>query len=144
MPRASRARTWALRAAGAIWGLPQTLVGASMAAVLALRGAPHRGYRLACVTSWGMRSGLSLGLFVFVPHGAERRLVVHEYGHTVESMVLGPLYLPLVVVPSLIWAGLPACARLRRRRNISYYDLPIERWANVLGTRVTGERSMGG
>ena len=115
-----------------------------MAAVLALRGAPHRSYRLSCVTSWKMGSGLSLGLFVFVPRGAEGCLVVHEYGHTVESMILGPLYLPLVVVPSLIWAGLPVCERLRRRRNISYYDLPIERWANVLGTRVTGERSMGG
>jgi hypothetical protein len=90
-----------------------------------------------------MRAGLSLGLFVFVPRESESRLVVHEYGHTIESMILGPLYLPLVVLPSLVWAGLPACERLRRRRGISYYDMPVERWANVLGTRVTGERSMG-
>lgn len=143
MSRASGARTWLLRVVSAIWGLPQTLIGGSMAAVLALRGAPHRSFRLSCVTSWRMGAGLSLGLFVFVPRGAESRLVVHEYGHTVESLILGPLYLPLVVVPSLIWAGLPACARLRRRRNISYYDMPIEHWANVLGSRVTGERSMG-
>ena len=134
---------WVLRIVGALWGLPQTLVGGSIAAALALGGSPHRSYRLAHVTSWDLRAGLSLGLFVFVPRGAESRLVVHEYGHTVESMILGPLYLPLVVVPSLIWAGLPACERLRRRRHMSYYDLPIERWANVLGTRVTGERSMG-
>ena len=113
-----------------------------MAAVLRLSHAPHASYRLAYVTEWDMRAGLSMGLFVFVPRGADRRLVVHEYGHTVQSALLGPLYLVCVVVPSLVWAGLPACERLRRRRRISYYDMPVERWANRLGARITGERPM--
>ena len=128
---------WVLRIVGALWGLPQTLVGGSIAAALALGGSPHRSYRLAHVTSWDLRAGLSLGLFVFVGTYADQRLVVHEYGHCVQSILLGPLYLPLVVVPSIIWAGLPACSRYRKNRNVSYYAHPIEAWANRLGERLT-------
>lgn len=125
-----------------VWGLPQTIAGA---VVLAVTPTDERRFRFhgAIVTTWRRREGLSLGPFVFIPPRSSRRLLVHEYGHTIQSLVLGPAYLPLMVLPSLVWAGLPALKRRRTRRGISYYSFYTERLADWLGELVTGERSMG-
>ena len=58
-----------------------------------------------------------------------RRLLVHEYGHTIQSLILGPLYLPFVGLPSLLWAG---CYRLFRIRR-AYVSVYPENWAEHLG-----------
>ncbi len=126
----------------ATWGLPQTLVGLVM--YLAPGRTCKRGhFRSAFVREWKQDAGLSLGMFIFLPRGCQRPLLVHEYGHTVQSLMLGPLYLPVVVVPSLLWAGIPALRRLRARKQYSYYRFYTERWANRLTSRVTGERPVG-
>ena len=128
------ARIWLV-----LWGLPQTVVGLVMCCALH-RGGPHRqfSYRAAIVTEWRLQSGLSLGMFVFAPQGCPQSLLAHEYGHTLQSMLLGPLYLPVIVVPSLVWAGMPTLDRMRARRGYSYYRFYTERWANLLVRRVTG------
>ena len=95
--------------------------------------------RSAVVTEWAHDAGLSLGAFIFVPEGCPAELVVHEYGHTAQSLLLGPLYLPVIGLPSLVWAELPTLRRYRARRGVSYYSFWPERWANRLGERVTGE-----
>lgn len=110
---------------------------------VALRSRPKERFRDAFVTRWRLASGLSLGMFIFVPADAPRRLLVHEYGHTVQSAMLGPLYLLVVGLPSLLWANVRALSRWRRAHDVSYYALPTERWANWLGERVTDEPSMG-
>ncbi len=114
-----------------LWGLPQTLLG--LLVFLACPGRPRSVHRGAVVTRWRGRGGLSLGLFIFLPQGAGDRLLAHEYGHTLQSLLLGPLYLPLVGLPSLIWAALPALERRRQRRHISYYAFYTERWADRWG-----------
>lgn len=132
------ARAWQV-----VWGLPQTAVGLALFLCLWGRVRRRRSFRSAVVSEWPLDAGLSLGLFVFVPHGCPRALLLHEYGHTLQSLLLGPLYLPVIVVPSLVWAGLPACRRFRARRAYSYYRLYPERWANVLVRRTTGEVPIG-
>ena len=86
-------------------------------------------------------------MFIFVTkHTGEdlkRMITVHEYGHTIQSLILGPLYLFVIGAPSLLWAGIPAFGRMRRRRQMSYYRFYPERWANHLGEKVTNEKSMG-
>jgi hypothetical protein len=86
-------------------------------------------------------------MFIFVAkHTGEdlkRMITVHEYGHTIQSLILGPLYLFVIGAPSLLWAGIPAFSRMRRRRQMSYYRFYPERWANHLGEKVTKEKSMG-
>lgn len=130
------------RAVQVVWGLPQTMVGAAL--FCALRGWRRCGaFRSAIVTPWRLRAGLSLGMFVFVPHHSPRALVLHEYGHTLQSLCLGPAYLPVVVVPSLVWAGLPRLERYRLRKGYSYYRFFTERWANLLVKRLTGEIPIG-
>ena len=134
-------RFWLARLVHATWGLPQTVLGAGVK-VMAGQDCPSYTFRSALVTEWRLRRGLSLGPFIFVPRGCPRRLVVHEYGHTVQALILGPLYLPVIVLPSLTWAGAPALERARRRRGISYYTFYTEHWANVLAERVCHEPSM--
>ena len=127
------ARVWQV-----VWGLPQTVVG--LVLFLALRG-PRRchAYRAAVVTRWRLHSGLCLGMFIFVPEVCSRSLLAHEYGHTLQSMLLGPLYLPAIVLPSLVWAGTPQLRRYRSAHAFSYYRFYTERWANLLSKRVTGD-----
>lgn len=129
------------RVAHATWGLPQSALGAGVL-LMAGRHCPHYRFRSAIVTEWRLRRGLSLGPFIFVPRNCPHRLVVHEYGHTIQSLILGPLYLLIIVLPSLTWAGVPALERRRRRRGVSYYAFFTERWANALAERVCHEPSM--
>ncbi len=109
------------------WGLVQTLAG--LAVFLSCPGCRRSFYRGTVVTRWRRRDGLSLGLFIFVPEGEDPRLLRHEYGHTLQSLLLGPLYLPVIGLPSLIRAAW----RRGRRRGRSYYDFYTERWADRWG-----------
>lgn len=135
------------------WGLIQTALGAAV--LLRYRSCPRFRYHGAVVTVCPRSSSLSLGLFVFladhpprdrsglVPDGEiSSRLLVHEYGHTVQSLLLGPLYLPLAGLPSALWASLPLCQR-KWRGKISYFSFYTEKSANFLGEWATGERSIG-
>lgn len=124
------------------WGLPQNVLGLMLC--LALRGPRQRHrFRAAFVTEWSINAGFTTGMFIFVPRGCPRQLLLHEYGHTLQSLILGPLYLPVIALPSLAWAGIPRFRRFRARYNYSYYRLYCERWANVLARRVTGEDPVG-
>lgn len=125
----------------ATWGMPQCLVGLSILAMTG-RKAPHFRFRSAIVTEWRLRRGLSLGPFIFLPSRCPRRLLIHEYGHTVQALILGPLYLPIIVLPSLTWAGVPTFERRRLRKHVSYYSFYTERWANALAELVCDEPSM--
>ena len=123
-----------------LWGLPQTLLG--FAVFLRFRKAPHYRYHGAVVTEWKKRTGLSLGLFVFIPEGnLGKNFLVHEYGHTIQSLLLGPLYLIVVGIPSAVWCNLSWCDSYRRKRKCSYQCLYTERWANRLGEKSTGEKA---
>ena len=114
------------------WGLPQTLAGAFV--FLACARQPHFVHHGAVVTTWKARRGLSLGLFLFLPESADDRLLVHEYGHSVQSLILGPLYLVVVGIPSMLWSMVPAFATRRNKHGISYYSFLPERTASTLGT----------
>ena len=138
------------------WGILQTLLG--FAHFLIYIKSKHYFYHGAIVTEWNNRSSVSLGLFVFVTdepgfypklqhlmtrEEAGRRLLVHEYGHTIQSLLLGPLYLLVIGVPSTVWGFWPSLNRKRREEQLSYFSFFTERWANAWGEAVTGESSMG-
>lgn len=122
-----------------LWGLPQTILG--FAVFLRFRKAPHSWYHGAVVTEWKNRTGLSLGLFLFIPEGKNGQdFLVHEYGHTIQSLVLGPLYLIVVGIPSAMWCNISWFVKLRRKKNISYQAFYTERWANLWGEKASGEK----
>ena len=134
------------------WGLLQTAAGAAV--FLRFRRCPHFRFHGAVVTVYPLYSSLSLGPFIFLTDKPPRdrsgqiptpeiprRLLVHEYGHTIQSLILGPLYLPAVGLPSVLWAHLPACQR-KWRGEVSYFHFCTERSANYLGELLTKELSM--
>ena len=128
------------------WGLPQNLAGGAIYLFCRLRGCPHFRYQGALVTIWTQKAGsMSMGRFLFLYPGwapKDHDLLAHEYGHSIQSLMLGPLYLLAVGLPSVIWAGLPALAVLRRERKISYYSVYPEKWASDLGARFAKETAV--
>lgn len=132
----------------AIWGFPQTALGGVL--FLAHARKPHFRYHSAVVTTWKSPKAVSLGLFIFLPEmhnptasksNLDDKLLVHEYGHTIQSLILGPLYLPIVGLPSLLWLNVPACTRYRQRTGVSYYAFYTEHLANRLGELVLKEET---
>ena len=119
------------------WGLPQTLAGSIL--YLAHRKEDHFDYKGARATAWDKDTGISLGKFIFVPRraggSAGRFLLDHEYGHTIQSLILGPFYLLAVGAPSILWNRLPYFRRKRIRTGKSYYSAPFEKTANILAAR---------
>lgn len=130
------------------WGIIQNVVG--FCVFLANVRRRHFRYNGAVVTVRRSRYGsMGLGMFIFISESAmngERRefTLMHEYGHTVQSIILGPLFLPVIGLPSLLWAGLPVFRKYRERRSISYYRLYTERWANFLGESAVKARQENG
>ncbi len=137
------------------WGIIQNIVGAIL--FLANRKQKHFYYKGTIITMWDKEEYcLGMGMFIFMskkytPDPKENlsaedsfeRTKVHEYGHTVQSIILGPLYLLVISLPSGIWANVKALQQYRKKHKISYYSFYPERWANYLGERVTGCKSTG-
>ena len=135
-------KIWLYRLWQWTWGLPQTLTGALL--TLWYRKNPHFRHNGAVVTLWDRPGSASFGMFLFLStrlsgvgegeiRGYGREILKHEYGHTFQSLMLGPLFLLIIGVPSLIWAGSPRLAKLRQKRKIPYNALYTERWADHLG-----------
>ncbi len=130
------------------YGIIQSLLGFFL--LLINIREKHYIFHGAVVTEWKHGSSVSLGMFLFVSTKYKRkaetaehynRLVAHEYGHTIQSLVLGPLYLIVIGLPSLLWASVPAFKKMRKKRQISYYSFYTESWANAWG-KWTLEKSM--
>ena len=123
-----------------LWQFPQNVIGV----VFAWLCSPQRHtfnlsdkrWREASLnyTEWmergGYHYGITFGKYIFLyrpdPNGDltnER----HEYGHTVQSMILGPLYLFVIGIPSLIHAW------WWDKGKGSYYNFFTEKWADKLG-----------
>ncbi len=124
------------------WELPQNLLGLAALAQFSLRKkvASVRFERERCFVEIDADGAVSLGYFVFytprdsafVPVGAENR--DHEYGHSVQSRWLGPLYLPVVGVSSVARVAYARAYKLRTgRRWARYYDGFPENQADRLG-----------
>ena len=119
------------------WGLPQTLIG--VITYIICRKCPHDRYRGTVVTYWNQRGSMGVGMFLFL--GCDDPEVrVHEYGHAVQSIILGPLFLPVMGLPSMLWCNLPVCQRFRKEKGVSYYAFYPEKNANFFGRLVTKER----
>ena len=114
------------------WGVCQTIVGAIV--FLIFIKEKHCLFKGSIATKWSLDSGVSLGLFIFTDK--DGNLLEHEYSHTVQSLLLGPLYLPIIVLPSLLWAGLPPLRRLRKRKKIHYNSFFTEKWAEHIRSEI--------
>ena len=117
-------------------------------------------FRGCIVTKWNSYSGLSLGLFVFIPdenceellkfaNNSKEELaarcsmiLVHEYGHSWQSFILGPFFL-VPGICSLCWGRMKRYKQLREKYGVPYSFFWAEHWANSWGEKVTGLPSIG-
>jgi hypothetical protein len=113
-----------------IWQLPQNLLGLLLVAVL----NPDDRYDFEGATlcySSRMSGGISLGRYIVVDSRMADytgKVERHELGHTMQSKILGPLYLLVIGLPSILWA-----AWHRKHKERSYFAFYTERWADKLG-----------
>ena len=79
------------------------------------------------------RGGVTLGDRIFLSNCYQGEylalIIAHESGHVKQSMILGPLYLFVIGIPSIIWAW----CRKTIAPNKSYWWFYTEAWANKLG-----------
>ena len=113
-----------------LWQLPQNLLGLLLVAILRPEDIYEVDSSLLCYAS-RMRGGISLGRYIIVRADLKDYkgdTEKHELGHSVQSFYLGPLYLIVIGLPSLLWAWW-----WNRDRGMSYYSFYTERWADRLG-----------
>lgn len=72
---------------------------------------------------------ITLGSHIFLSPRATDTTVRHEWGHTRQSLTLGPLYLIVIGIPSIIWAAIHRAIAPNKPYNWFY----TEAWANKLG-----------
>ncbi|MBR5199460.1 MAG: hypothetical protein IKW20_06490 [Bacteroidales bacterium] len=112
-----------------IWQLPQNIVG--LLFLLFIRGEER--HSLDGITFYEAESfngGISLGKYIIV-YKKRESTIRHEYGHCIQSRMLGPLYLLIVGIPSLIWASMYGVVISHKKYD--YSDFWCERWADRLG-----------
>ncbi len=110
-----------------IWCFPQMLAGVILKTVV---GAVRCG---ECYVYTVTRGSVSLGEYIFLcpAHKENIQVLRHEMGHRRQSRMLGWLYLPIIGLPSFVWANF--FGRYRKKHNVSYSAFYTERWADRLG-----------
>lgn len=112
------------------WELPQNLLGIFLSFFYSTDNSlQYKGKTIRVCRNFP--GGISLGNYVWVksyPNNTRTwNIVRHEWGHTRQSRYLGPLYLLVIGLPSLIWAAISDYF------DCSYYDFYTESWADELG-----------
>ena len=93
-----------------IWQLPQNILGSLYKEYISDNIITRVNYDATDYECYLTNSGggLTLGRFIFVnQHFVDlEETILHEIGHVKQSRILGPLYLIIIGIPSIYWAGL--------------------------------------
>lgn len=121
-----------------LWQLPQNIIGAILFCIYSTFSdviVVDEGTSVSVYTS--IKGGLSLGAFNFLQKGYYRnpskyveKTILHTKGHGKQSRILGPLYLLVIGLPSVIWKALRTCFKYFRKKD--YYSCYTEKWADKL------------
>lgn len=112
-----------------LWCFPQMLAGLLVKAFTRAWTHPDIDYHLYLVR----RGSITLGEYIFLcpTDWVDDDLLRHERGHRKQSRILGWLYLPVIGLPSIVWAG--CFGWYRKKHGVSYYAFYTEKWADKLG-----------
>lgn len=128
-----------------IWQIPQNLVAIIWSLILCIfykkpEVENYKGVKYIWFKNW--RNGVSLGHYVILGtwYRYGETTINHEYGHTRQSVCLGPLYLLLIGLPSGTWNLIDRVLMSvfpkkwnYKYANKVYYSMPWEHWADKLG-----------
>lgn len=113
------------------WGFPQNFIGLLMFIWCKIAKCKSKKYKNAVATKWSNKYGsVSLGMFIFLDNDKDETLATHEYGHSIQSLILGVFYLFVIGIPSLCWAAF--WSKYRTKHNKTYYEFYTESWANKI------------
>lgn len=114
-----------------LWQLPQNLLGLFLVLLFDAEPEICFGRKVYLVYDYNedLCLGISLGNYILYERGDETEEdIKHEHGHQIQSLILGPLYLIVIGLPSLIWAAFRSSSSKK-----SYYSFYTEKWADKLG-----------
>ena len=114
-----------------IWQLPQHICAIVYLWYLLARKQVimiERGEHYIVYTK-GTLGNITLGKYIFASYIAKENTIKHEIGHTKQSLILGPLYLILIGIPSILWANF----HKKLWPGKKYSEFWIEAWADKLG-----------
>lgn len=109
-----------------LWTLPQSLAGLVLIILYGLTFKTN--YKSAHIFDKFPAAGISLGYFILFDdyeNTVTEKDIKHEYGHFIQSLIFGPLYLFVI--------GIPSELNYRFGFSKSYYDFWTEKWADRLG-----------
>ena len=113
-----------------IWQLPQILVG--IIVLIFYSGRIHSVYKtkdnIIVARVDNFKGGVCFGTIILINTLSSDKTIQHELGHSKQSQYLGPLYLLVIGLPSLIHNLI---YKLYGRR-WNYYSFYTEKWANKL------------
>lgn len=122
---------WYIKLLRWIWEFPQCLLGYILTKIYNVEY--KEDYNGIAMYAGKFPGGISLGLYILLSEYSWKNNVAwakeHEYGHTRQSLYLGPLYLIIIGLSSLLWAAFHG--------HWNYYKFWTEKWADKLGG-VTG------
>lgn len=131
------------------WGIIQNILGILLFVILSIINIKRerRYYHGAIISRWKFGFSMGLGMFIFLGHADkpveyQNKVLVHEYGHTIQSIIIGPLFFFLVAIPSTVWAFTPCFVKKRKEGKASYFDLYCESWANYEGERILKQEAV--
>jgi hypothetical protein len=120
-----------------LWEFPQVILSGFFFVFLSSKIKDFKEIGSSVITYAGEKwGGISLGPFIFICEKLRNeRTEKHEYGHSIQSMILGPLYLPIIGIPSFLHASLFSlyCLLKKKLPKRSYYSFYTEKWADKLG-----------
>ena len=123
-----------------IWQMPQNILG--LLVILFTRAKAEnyisKGGKTICLyRAKKYHFGVSLGKYIIFGGYFDECDVLHEYGHQLQSLRLGWLYLPIIGFVSAlfnnIWDRLVHKKWTIKSRNKWYYNRFPENWADKLG-----------
>lgn len=124
-----------------LWQLPQNIIGFFLTRKKELIGSVGEGICFNVYYKknfWG--SGVCLGDYIILDYKylgkSDRTAQKHEYGHHLQSVKLGWMYLIIIGLPSIVFNIYDRIFHknwTRLQRLIWYYNLPWESWADRLG-----------
>lgn len=116
-----------------IWQLPQHLLGLALA--LFFKQKKKETYKHTTIFKVKKEIAVSLGNYIFMNENWSDKTKHHEYGHSLQSIYLGPLYLLIVGLPSItmnIFSTI--CYEFGYYKPFdNYYKRFPENWADKLG-----------
>lgn len=112
-----------------LWQLPQNIVGL-VVLMFVCHKEKHTVAGVDFYYSKTFPGGISLGKYIIIGSKNEKT-VKHEFGHCIQSRYLGPLYLLVIGLPSIIWASL--YGTVIPYSSNGYYRIYTEKSADKLG-----------